>query len=109
MSATDFISQILCSFDHYMALHRTKTTDYCVGVSDQPRIKMFGELGVCEEDGVWAYANAIRPGIARRLSSVLVEWGCEPVLGPPPDNATYVYIYLKSPVTHTGSAEFPAA
>lgn len=75
-------------------------SDWYVGISEEPRKRLFEEHGVNEKTDAWIYRQATSNKVARRIEKYFVDvLGTDGAPGGGDVNTIYVYAYKKK--SHT--------
>jgi hypothetical protein len=88
--------QIIAHIDGYMkSFPRTKNADWYVGIASDVRQRLFGDHGVSEDSGAWAWMGAASAEVARSVEAIYHAAGCDGGPGGGDHTTTVVYAYLK--------------
>jgi hypothetical protein len=93
--------QIKTDIKAYMVKHGGSHGDWYVGVSKDPRGRVFNEHGVLEKGNWWIYRQAYSSSTARNIEDYFVNTlGTDGGVGGGDKDADYVYAYKKSANTN---------
>ena len=71
---------------------------YC-GITENIQNRLFGDHNVPEEDHWYAYRQCTTSNAARDVEKAFLDHGYDGGTGGGDDDAVYVYVYLKTPIT----------
>ena len=89
-------SQIKQKFHDYMRKVGGSYSDWYVGISENPRDRLFNGHSVREKEDAWIYDSASSSDIARRIEKYFLALGCAGGPGGGDRDACGVYAYKKS-------------
>ncbi len=89
--------QIVNDFENYMF---GSNADWYVGITNDPKDRLFSEHGVDEQSGNWIHAPADTNQIARDVEKYFLDKGCDGGGGGGDNSSTKVYAYKKTQSTN---------
>ena len=70
--------------------------DYCIGTTNDPKLRMFTAHNVSEEDGYWMYEQAALTSEANAVEKIFIKKGMKGDPGNGGRENMYVYCYLRT-------------
>lgn len=93
--------QIKTDIKDYMAKHGGEYIDWYVGITADPRTRLFEGHAVDEKSDAWIYKQAYNSAAARRVEAYFVDTlGTDGGPGGGDEDADYVYAYKKQAHTN---------
>lgn len=74
--------------------------DWYIGITNDPKIRLFSQHGVDEQNGDWIHALADTNQVARDVEKYFLDKGCDGGSGGGDNSSTKVYGYKKSQSTN---------
>lgn len=92
--------QIVNDFLDYLSKNGGSYNDWYVGITNDPKKRLFTEHNVDEQYGKWIYAAADTNQAARSVEDYFIDLGCDGGSGGGDNSSTVVYAYKKTSYTN---------
>lgn len=87
--------QIITAINNYIAQEGGIYSSWYVGITNDPKTRLFNNHNVLEKSGVWIYAPADNENIARNVEKNFLNRGCDGGGGGGGNTSYHVYAYKK--------------
>lgn len=92
--------KIINDFLDYMKQEGGYYSDWYVGITNDPKKRLFAEHGVDEKRGQWIYAPVDTNEVARTVEDYFLNQGCDGSGGGGDNSSTTTYAYKKTTNTN---------
>jgi hypothetical protein len=93
-------SEIINKISSYITRNSEVWNNWHVGITEDPRNRLFSDHNVSEEDGAWIYEEGDSVDIARSVEQYFLEKGCDGGSGGGTSQSKFVYAYKKTANTN---------
>ena len=96
----EIISSIIENIESFLTVSPGKGyNDYCIGTTNDPKLRMFTAHNVSEEEGYWMYEEVALTAEANAAEKIFIEKGMKSNPGNGDRESRYVYCYLRTEQT----------
>jgi len=94
------VQQVIAEIEKYMRQFSGYYSDWYVGITEDPRKRLFEDHQVKEKGDLWIYQDCGSESNAREVEEYFLKKGCDGGTGGGDYKTTYAYAYKKNPHTN---------